>query len=112
HHNISPFLSSNLIECLTRSTPYSSPLASRQNRFGSSSLSGAQRCWLRGCTYLPNHKDHAFPCVVSTSSITVGNRRISPLENCWCNGELVLKNSLRRRVFPQGSFFRFVFFFW
>jgi hypothetical protein len=27
-----------------------------------------------------------------------------------CNGELVLKNSVRRRVFPQGSFFRFVFF--
>jgi hypothetical protein len=29
-----------------------------------------------------------------------------------CNRELVLKNSVRRRVFPQGSFFRFVFFFW
>jgi hypothetical protein len=26
--------------------------------------------------------------------------------------ELVLKNSVRRRVFPQGSFFRFVGFFW
>src|SRR5438552_19194596 len=30
----------------------------------------------------------------------------------WRNIALVLKNSLRRRVFPQGSFFRFVFFFW
>ena len=28
-----------------------------------------------------------------------------------CNGELVLKNSVRRRVFPQGSFFPFVLFF-
>ena len=27
-----------------------------------------------------------------------------------CNRELVLKNSVQRRVFPQGSFFRFVFF--
>src|SRR5439155_27097353 len=43
---------------------------------------------LRGCTLLPDHQDHAFPCVVSTSSITVGNRRISSLENCWCNGDI------------------------
>src|SRR5438552_13802325 len=29
--------------------------------------------------------------------------------SCWRKIALVLKNSLRRRVFPQGSFFRFVF---
>ena len=32
------------------------------------------------------------------------------VRDCWCKRLLVLKNSVRRRVFPQGSFFRFVFF--
>jgi hypothetical protein len=34
----------------------------------------------------------------------------SGLEDCCCNIALVLKNSVRRRVFPQRGFFRFVFF--
>src|SRR5439155_12476712 len=60
---------------------------------------------------LEGKKSSSLPVEGGIFSLTFPfiEQAISPLENCWRNGELVLKNSLRRRVFPQGSFFRFVF---
>jgi hypothetical protein len=44
----------------------------------------------------------------SNTEVTSLVRQIGDRE---CKRPLVLKNSVRRRVFPRGSFFRFVFFF-
>jgi eukaryotic-like serine/threonine-protein kinase len=54
------------------------------------------------------HRKHATGSE-QTGSVTDGPR-VFFTEGSGDNGLLVLKNSVRRGVFPQGSFFRFVFF--